>query len=92
MKAEEILKLDDLQTRVASAIEYNYVEKGDVLMVNNKGEFAKVEADRVSGRKFQGWVECMCAENLESAIGLGDTSEDGLAEADKIINWMREQR
>lgn len=92
MKAEEILKLADLESRIADAVSYTCYEKGDVLMVNKQGEFAKVEAHKVSGRKYQGWTECLCTENLHTLIGDDDTSDDGLEEARKIVAWMREQK
>lgn len=91
MTKQEILKLEDLQSRIADAVAYTYYDKGEVIMVNNKGEFAKVESSKISGRKYQGWNECVCTDNLHKLIGDEDTSDDGLIEAGKIVAWMREQ-
>ena len=79
--------------KLAEALEYTFIENGDCLMVHKNGDFSKISSDKVSGRKFQGWTECVCAETLESLLGINiETSEDGIKEAEIVSNWMKSQK
>ncbi|MBX7047238.1 MAG: hypothetical protein K1X86_15520 [Ignavibacteria bacterium] len=89
---QKTIQIENLISKLAEALEYNVINSGECLMVHrNSGDFAKVEASKISGRKNQGWIECVCADTLESLLGLVETSDDGIKEATVIANWMREQ-
>lgn len=90
---KNILNNPNLVNNIAEAVAYNFIEKGDVLMVHKNGDFSKVSQDKVAGRKYQGWVECLSTETLEQLIGIDvETSSDGVKEAEVIANWMRNQK
>lgn len=92
MTTSEILNSANLQNVLASAIEYNQVREGDTIMVKkNNGEFALVEANHINARNNQGWTEAVSFDTLEQLGIVGETSDDGQAEAAKIVEWMKAQ-
>ena len=87
-----ILNSTDLIANIASAVEYNHIHTDTVLMVKiNDGSFELVPANRINARTAQGWVEAVSAATMEQLGLVGETSDDGIAEAEKIATWMRTQ-
>lgn len=39
----------------------------------------------------QGWIECVSADTLVNLLGVGETTDDGLVEGEKVANWMKSQ-
>lgn len=93
MKTLEILNNQDLAVNIADAVSYNVITGDESLLVHIKsGEFKMVGQDRVGYMVAnQGWTECVSRDNMVNILGLGDTSEDGLIEGEKIATWMRSQ-
>ena len=92
MKASEIINHPNLQDTIAEAIRYNEVREGDAIMVKkNSGEFSLIEAKNINARNNQGWAEAVSYDTLEALGVVGETSDDGQAEAAKIVEWMRAQ-
>lgn len=77
---------------LAEAIAYSEISGTESIMMHKStGEFALVPSARVAAREAQGWAECVSPETLD-ALGIsGETSDDGMEEAGKIIAWMQQQ-
>ncbi len=92
MNASEIINHPNLQNTIAEAIKYNEVREGDAIMVKkNSGEFSLIESKNINARNNQGWAECVSYETMEELGIKGETTDDGQAEAAKIVEWMRAQ-
>ena len=93
MKTLEILNSQDLAANIAGAVGYSEITGDESLLVHiNSGEFKMVGQDRVGYMvSNQGWTECVSRDNMVSILGLGETSDDGMIEGEKIATWMRTQ-
>lgn len=93
MTPAEILKSETLIANIAAAVEYNVINSGDCLMLHLKdAHFSLAPAPKIAGKKHQGYIECVSSDTLESLVGLGETSNDGLKEAAIIAEWMKSQK
>jgi hypothetical protein len=83
----------DINTsKLAEAIGYNEINAGDCIMIHkNSGDFSIVTEEKVSARNAQGWTECVSAATLDTLGLIGETSDDGEAEAVKLAEWMKAQ-
>lgn len=87
-----ILNSNSLNATIAEAVGYNHIESGTALMVKiNDASFELVPSGRVNARTAQGWVEAVSAATMDQLGLVGETSDDGIAEAEKIVTWMRQQ-
>lgn len=78
--------------KLAEAIGYNEISATQSIMMHkSSGDFAIVEESKLAAREAQGWVECVSAATLESLGIQGDTSDDGMEEANIIYGWMSVQ-
>ena len=79
-------------SKLAEAIGYNELTGSESIMMHKStGDFALVPAGKVSAREAQGWVECVSPETLEKMGIVGETSDDGMEEANLIAGWMSAQ-
>lgn len=93
MKTLEILNDTNLVANIAGAVGYNEITGNESLLVHiNSGEFKMVGQDRVGYMvSNQGWTECVSRDNMVNILGLGETTDDGMIEGEKIAAWMRAQ-
>jgi hypothetical protein len=76
---------------LALALECGCAE-GNTLMVSKaKFNLILVPTNRVTSKLTQGYVEAMSENTLLAVLGSEDFSDNGQAEADKVIAWMQAQ-
>ena len=93
MKTLEIINDSNLAKNIAGAVAYSEITGNESLMVHIKsGDFKMVSQEKAGYMVAnQGWTECVSRDNMVNILGLGETSDDGMAEGEKIANWMRSQ-
>lgn len=85
------IKIED----IALAVEYNYIRPESCLIIkkNDLTDIKMIDNSKLSGKIHQGYIECVSSFTLNELLGSNvDTSEDGLIEAEKIYNWMKNQK
>jgi hypothetical protein len=79
-------------TAIAAAVGYNEINAGDAIVYKpNTNEWALVSGSKLAARAAQGWTEAVSADTLSSLGLVGETSDDGNAEAAIITLWMQQQ-
>ena len=93
MIPSQILNDKNLASDLADVLGYGEITGKESLMIHkNSNEFKLVGQDRVSYMVTnQGWIECVSADTLGSILGIGETTDEGLIEGEKVANWMKSQ-
>ena len=84
---------DKLASNLADVLGFGEITGNESLMVHkNSGELKLASQDRVNHMvSNQGWIECVSADTLGSILGIGETTDEGLIEGEKVANWMKSQ-
>jgi len=84
---------DKLASNLADVLGFGEITGNESLMVHkNSGELKLASQDRVNHMvSNQGWIECVSADTLVNLLGVGETTDDGLVEGEKVANWMKSQ-
>ena len=93
MIPSQILNDKNLASDLADVLGYGEITGSESLMIHkNSNEFKLASQDRVGYMLAnQGWVECVSADTLVSILGIGETTDEGLVEGEKVANWMKSQ-
>lgn len=75
-------------SEIADQIAYSVISHDDALYVK-RNEFKLGKIAKADAYLNQGWT--LCLSRLSDVIGEGETSEDGIAEATKVNEWMNAQ-
>lgn len=75
---------------IADQLAYCTIADDDALYVNQQGtEFKRRPASEQGSHAHRGWT--MCLSRIADITGLGDTSDDGVREAEAVNAWMEAQ-
>ena len=84
MKIENIDK-----NQLADALSYRSLKSDDALFIHKSGGFSVKSNAKVSAYAYQGYT--LCLNELSVFLGKTETSDDGILEAEQILNWMSNQ-